>query len=144
MEEITFKSEEWYSELVEEIKGLRENYLDNRSEITMQLKWIMGEMIKTQNSPYGIQKQLSKDLKIAERTVGYAVQFYNDFPLENWDKAYTKIISKLSSNGCNSTWSGWLKFKKIGAVNKCDHEIVEEVRYRCIKCGKVWKKKPIL
>lgn len=142
IEPISFMSEEWYSELVEELKGMRESFLDNKSEIVMQSKWVMGEMIRKQNNPYGIQKQLAQDLHIAERTVGYAVQFYDDYPETNWDTAYSKIISNLASNGCRPSWSGWLKLKKIGAVNDCQHDVKEDIRYRCIKCGKVWRNKP--
>lgn len=142
--ELDYKSEEWYNEVVEELRGMIENFLDHKTEKVMETKWLIGETIREQNNPYGIQKQLAKDLHISERSVVYAVQFYDEFKAKDWDTAYTNIISKLTSNGCKPTWSGWLKFKKLGAINNCKHEIVEEPRYRCIKCGKVWKKKPNL
>ena len=137
MNEPNFESEEWYSELVEELKGLKENFLDNRNEITMQMKWLMGQSIKLQKEPYGMNQKLAQDLGISPRSVGYAVEFYNDFPSESWDKAYGEINSKLSTEGHRVSWSGWLKFKKLGSLNDCVHDYQEQVRYRCSKCGKI-------
>lgn len=141
MEEIHFDTEEWYSELVEELKGLKENFLDNRNEITMQMKWLMGQSIKLQKEPYGMNQKLATDLGISPRSVGYAVEFYKDFPQDSWDKAYGEINNKLTTEGHRVSWSGWLKFKKLGSVSDCIHDYQEQVRYRCSKCGKIVKNK---
>jgi len=101
--ELDYKSEEWYNEVVEELRGMIENFLDHKTEKVMETKWLIGETIREQNNPYGIQKQLAKDLHISERSVVYAVQFYDDFKAKDWDTAYTNIVAKLTSNGCKPT-----------------------------------------
>lgn len=142
LQPLDYKSEEWYSEMIEELKGLKENFLDQRTEITMQAKWLIGQLIRSKNTPQGIQQGIANDLRISLRNVGYAMAFYDEFKAEDWDTAYGKIVNDLTKSGHKVSFTGWLKKKQIGAVSDCNHKVEKITRYRCTNCGKTFKEDP--
>lgn len=101
----------------------------------MESKWEIGDLIR-QNNYYGLQKKIANDLGVSERNIRECVWFRNTLEATDWASAVLKLP--------NDTYTFNSAKKVLKMPNqKCEHEIEKITRYKCKKCGKIWKKNPL-
>jgi len=110
------ETEQWYSQLVEDCK-------DIITEAVFTSRWALvegyhqlGERIRLDADKKSITELLqglAVDIKQSERTLWYAVQFYDKYPqLDNvpegknisWNKLLTKYLPHVAHNSGNNEW----------------------------------------
>jgi len=103
----SLKTEEWYQQLLEEIKATAIETITISKEAILQGKWTIGKIIEdavkdfNRSNIYGskINSILATDLHWSEREIGRCRQFYKKFSAENWEE----VIMKLPE-GKNLSW----------------------------------------
>ena len=100
-------TEEWYQQLLEEIKATAVETITISKEAILQGKWTIGKIIEdavkdfNRSNIYGakINSILANDLRWSEREIGRCRQFYKKFPAENWEEVLIKL-----PEGKNLSW----------------------------------------
>ncbi len=124
--------EEWYGEMIEELKAIRSETFKETVEASLKGRWLAGELIAKEKKIYGKEKKLAEDLGISVETVEDWVWFYKKYPYDSWDKAF----AKLPDCGGKLNFSNIRKFHSHRLPANCEHEFEKVIKWRCKKCGK--------